>query len=187
MRFGIYCEMQTPPEKSYETMTWEILRQIERRGEQVQPEYHRATPECPHPERWSMFDSMSAEVEVLEFLRTVVTTIKPELVVETGSFSGISTLWIAEGLKANGRGKVVSCESDAKVFAAAQLPRHDEIRAEDNQLNRARRPDHQDQESHSASFALLFFGSESMARIVAFQLGRVGRADAFGVRAEPVG
>jgi predicted O-methyltransferase YrrM len=67
-----------------------------------------------------MFDSMSAEVEVLEFLRTVVTTIKPELVVETGSFSGISTLWIAEGLKANGRGKVVSCESDPKVFAAAQ-------------------------------------------------------------------
>jgi predicted O-methyltransferase YrrM len=97
-----------------------ILRQIERRGEQLQPEYHRATPECPHPERWSMFDSMSAEVEVLEFLRTVVTTIKPELVVETGSFSGISTLWIAEGLQANGRGKVVSCESDAKVFAAAQ-------------------------------------------------------------------
>ena len=29
MRFGIYAEMQTPQEKSYETMTWEILRQIE--------------------------------------------------------------------------------------------------------------------------------------------------------------
>lgn len=29
MRFGIYAEMQTPPGKSYETMTWEILRQIE--------------------------------------------------------------------------------------------------------------------------------------------------------------
>ncbi len=67
-----------------------ILRQIERSGDLVQPEYHRATPECPHPERWSMFDSMTAEVEVLEFLRAVVTTIKPELVVETGAFSGIS-------------------------------------------------------------------------------------------------
>ena len=33
-----------------------------------------------------MYDSMTAEVEVLEFLRTVVTTIKPELVVETGTF-----------------------------------------------------------------------------------------------------
>jgi flavin-dependent trigonelline monooxygenase, oxygenase component len=29
MRFGIYAEMQTPQGKSYETMTWEILRQIE--------------------------------------------------------------------------------------------------------------------------------------------------------------
>jgi predicted O-methyltransferase YrrM len=68
-----------------------ILRQIERTGDQLQPEYHRPTPECPHPERWRMFDSMTAEAEVLEFLRTVVTTIKPELVVETGTFSGIST------------------------------------------------------------------------------------------------
>ena len=47
-----------------------ILRQIER-GDHLQPEYHRATPECPHPEWWSMFDSMTAEVEVLEFLRTI--------------------------------------------------------------------------------------------------------------------
>ncbi|MGE0407327.1 MAG: O-methyltransferase, partial [Candidatus Korobacteraceae bacterium] len=97
-----------------------VMRQIERRGEQVQPEYHRATPECPHPERWSMYDSMTAEVEVLEFLRTVVTTLKPELVVETGTFLGVSTLWIAEALKANGRGRVVTCEYDPVVFAKAQ-------------------------------------------------------------------
>jgi predicted O-methyltransferase YrrM len=97
-----------------------ILRQIESRGDKVQPEWHRATPECPHPERWSMFDSMTAEVEVLEFLRTLVTTIKPELVVETGTFSGISTLWIAEGLKANGRGRVITCEFDPKVYENAK-------------------------------------------------------------------
>ena len=97
-----------------------ILRQIERTGDKMQPEYHRATPECPHPERWSMFDSMTAEIEVLEFLRTLVTTTKPELVVETGTFSGISTLWIAEGLKANGRGKIISCEFDPIVYAKAK-------------------------------------------------------------------
>ena len=97
-----------------------ILRQIEKRGDQVHPEYHRPTPECPHPERWSMLDSMTAEVEVLEFLRTLVTTIKPELVVETGTFSGISTLWIAEGLKANGRGRVITCEFDPKVYDNAK-------------------------------------------------------------------
>ena len=106
--------------KKKEKQERKILRQIQRTGDVVQPEYHRATPECPHPERWSMYDSMTAEVEVLEFLRTVVTTIKPELVVETGTFSGISTLWIAEGLKANGRGRVITCEFDPEVYANAK-------------------------------------------------------------------
>ncbi len=46
----------------------------------LQTEYHRPTPECLHPERWRMFDSMTAEVEVLEFLQCLVTTVKPQLV-----------------------------------------------------------------------------------------------------------
>ena len=98
-----------------------ILREYERRSaDSLQPEYHRATPECPEPRRWSMYDSMTAEVEVLEFLRTTVTTLKPRLVVETGAFMGISTLWIAEGLKQNGFGKVISCECDPKVLETAR-------------------------------------------------------------------
>src|SRR5271154_3565751 len=97
-----------------------IVEHIAFRGDVLQPEYHRATPECPHPERWHMYDSMSAEVEVLDFLKAIVTALKPELIVETGTFSGLSTLHIAEGLKANGFGRVITCEYDAKVFAAAQ-------------------------------------------------------------------
>jgi predicted O-methyltransferase YrrM len=106
--------------KKKEKQEHKIMRQVERRGEQVQPEYHRATPECPHPERWSMFDSMTAEVEVLEFLRTMVTTLKPKLVVETGTFLGVSTLWIAEALKHNGFGRVITCEYDPEVFNQAR-------------------------------------------------------------------
>jgi predicted O-methyltransferase YrrM len=96
------------------------MLQAERAAGALLPEYHRATPECPHPERWSMYDSMTAEAEVLEFLRTLITTVKPELVVETGAFLGVSTLWIAEGLKRNGFGKIISCELDPVVFAKAQ-------------------------------------------------------------------
>lgn len=96
------------------------MQQAERAAGALLREYHRATAECPHPERWSMYDSMTAEFEVLEFLRTLVTTIKPELVVETGSFLGVSTLWIAEGLERNGFGKVISCEYDPLIFARAQ-------------------------------------------------------------------
>ncbi|MEG9435407.1 class I SAM-dependent methyltransferase [Edaphobacter sp. HDX4] len=67
-----------------------------------------------------MYDSMTAEAEVLEFLYTLVTTIKPTLVVETGSFLGVSTLWIAKALKANGFGRIVSCEYDPLVYAKAK-------------------------------------------------------------------
>ena len=97
-----------------------IMLQAERAKGALLPEYHRATPECPHPDRWRMYDSMTAEAEVLEFLRTLVTTIKPNLIVETGSFLGVSTVWMAEGLRENGFGRIVSCELDPMVFAKAQ-------------------------------------------------------------------
>jgi predicted O-methyltransferase YrrM len=97
-----------------------IMLQAERAKGALLPEYHRATPECPNPSRWHMYDSMTAEAEVLEFLRTLVTTIKPGLIVETGSFLGISTVWMAEGLRENGLGRIVSCELDPVVFAKAQ-------------------------------------------------------------------
>ena len=97
-----------------------VMLQHERGAGALVPEYHRATPECAHPERWSMIDSMTAEVEVLELLATLVTTMKPELVVETGSFLGVSTEWIARGLERNGRGRVISCEFDPVVYAKAR-------------------------------------------------------------------
>ncbi len=97
-----------------------VMLQHERTGGALVPEYHRATPECAHPERWSMIDSMTAEVEVLELLATLVTTLKPELVVETGSFLGVSTEWIARGLERNGSGRVISCEFDPVVYAKAK-------------------------------------------------------------------
>jgi predicted O-methyltransferase YrrM len=97
-----------------------VALQAEKAAGALLPEYHRATPECPNPEQWSMYDSMTAEAEVLEFLRTLVTTIKPRLIVETGSFLGVSTLWMAEGLKQNGFGKIISCEYDPLVFEKAR-------------------------------------------------------------------
>jgi predicted O-methyltransferase YrrM/prolipoprotein diacylglyceryltransferase len=97
-----------------------ILLHKSHHGDVMQPESHYPTPECPYPERWRKYDAMTAEVEVLEFLRTLVTTIKPNLIVETGTFLGISTLWIAEGLKANGFGRVITCEFDPKIHEAAQ-------------------------------------------------------------------
>jgi prolipoprotein diacylglyceryl transferase len=97
-----------------------VLDHVTQHGSEVKPEYHRATPECPHPERWRMFDTMTAEVEVLEFLRCLVTTVKPNIIVETGTFLGVSTVYMAEGLKQNGFGKIITCEPDPEVFAKAK-------------------------------------------------------------------
>ena len=97
-----------------------IIEQLDRRGEVQQPEWAPRTPECPHPERWTMLDSMSAEVEILEFLKHVVLTLKPELIVETGTFIGQSAIKMAEGLETNGMGRIVTCEFDPLVFARAK-------------------------------------------------------------------
>src|SRR5262249_26059692 len=96
------------------------LNHVQQHGSDPKPEYHRATPECPYPERWRLFDTMTAEVEVLEFLRCLMTTVKPNLVVETGTFLGVSTVYMAERLKQNGSGKIITCEPDPEVFAKAK-------------------------------------------------------------------
>ena len=97
-----------------------VMLQHDRAAGALMPESHRATPECPEPLHWSMIDSMTAEVEVLELLATLVTTVKPRLVVETGSFLGVSTEWIARGMDRNGFGRVISCEFDPLVYARAK-------------------------------------------------------------------
>ncbi len=97
-----------------------ILDRLNHQGESIQPESTAATPECPHPQRWSMVDSQSTELEVLEFLKSVVTTVKPNLIVETGTFLGHGTLKMAEGLRQNGFGKIITIEYDPVIFAKAK-------------------------------------------------------------------
>ncbi len=99
---------------------YRILEQVADYGEGTQPEYAPPTAECPHPEQWKMLDPMTSETEVLDFLRSLVITVKPRLVVETGTFRGISTLALAEGMKQNGFGRLVTIEYDPKVYAAAK-------------------------------------------------------------------
>jgi phosphatidylglycerol:prolipoprotein diacylglycerol transferase len=97
-----------------------VFDHVSQHGNDPKPEYHRATLECPYPERWRMFDTMTAEIEVLEFLKCLMTTVKPNVVVETGTFMGVSTVYMAEGIKQNGFGKIVTCEPDPAVFAKAK-------------------------------------------------------------------
>ena len=97
---------------------YEGLRILDRIGQDdqfAQPEYTPPTPECPHPELWHMLDSQTTEVEVLNFLKSLVTTVKPKLIVETGTFLGHGTVKLAEGARENGFGKVITIEFDSDI------------------------------------------------------------------------
>lgn len=116
---GIVIAMVVPPfVKGREEHR--ILERIAQQGEFVQSEWVPPTPECPHPERWHMLDAQSAEIEVLDFLRSLILLMKPELIVETGTFIGHSALMMAEALEANGTGRIVTIEYDTAVFEKAR-------------------------------------------------------------------
>jgi predicted O-methyltransferase YrrM len=96
-----------------------ILETVAGDEQLAQPEYTPPTPECPQPDLWKMLDSQTTEVEVLNFLKTLVTTTKPKLIVETGTFLGHGTLKLAEGAKENGFGRVITVEFDPAIQARA--------------------------------------------------------------------
>lgn len=97
-----------------------ILDHFVEQGESTQKEYSAPTPECPNPDLWSMVDSQSTELEVLDFLKALVTTVKPHLIVETGTFLGYGTIALAEGVKTNGFGRIVTIEYDPIIYAKAK-------------------------------------------------------------------
>jgi predicted O-methyltransferase YrrM len=97
-----------------------ILERFEEQGASLQAEYTPPTPECPHPELWRMLDSQTTEVEVIDLLKSLVKAVKPNVIVETGTFLGFSTIKMAEGLRENGFGKIVTIEYDPAIFAKAK-------------------------------------------------------------------
>lgn len=70
----------------------------------VVAEVSHPTPACPHPALWSCYDSEATELEVLDFLQTLVRMLKPEVVIETGCYRGHGTEKLAVGLSMNGFG-----------------------------------------------------------------------------------
>jgi len=116
---GVLIAVVVPPfMKKYEGLR--ILERVAGDEQFAQAEYTPPTPECPQPQLWKMLDSQTTEVEVLEFLKTLVTTLKPRLIVETGTFLGHGTVKLAEGVKENGFGKVITIEFDPAIRARAE-------------------------------------------------------------------
>jgi predicted O-methyltransferase YrrM len=84
----------------------------ERLGKLV-PEVAAPTPECQHPENWRCYDHMATEYEVLLFLSALVRMLKPKVCIETGTYQGHGTYFIATALRANGWGVLHTAEPDS--------------------------------------------------------------------------
>jgi len=76
-------------------------------------------PECPEPGRWSAPDDWATETEVTRLLAELVRALKPDLVVETGTYHGHTARAIGEALRAVGRGRLVTLEMDPGRAALA--------------------------------------------------------------------
>jgi len=75
--------------------------------EKIKPEYQQ-------------FNSGSVEVEVAEFLYSLVRLVKPERIVETGTHKGISALYMALALERNEKGKLITFEIIESLLQEAQ-------------------------------------------------------------------
>lgn len=75
-------------------------------------EFSPATAWCPNPGWWSADDDQATEREVTELVAAFVRALQPELVVETGSYTGQTSEAIAQALVWNCHGHLVTVEID---------------------------------------------------------------------------
>jgi predicted O-methyltransferase YrrM len=76
----------------------------------MRPEQVQARPECPEPKRWTAPDSDATETDVSMLVGAFVTALKPDYVIETGSYYGHTSKSIGAALWGLKRGHLVSLE-----------------------------------------------------------------------------
>ena len=89
-------------------MIQEILKKCPQLS--VSPEH------APHKYSYTMITSGAVEVEVGEFIYALVSMVKPEYILETGTHFGVSSSFMGLALKKNGHGKLTTID----IFAHPQ-------------------------------------------------------------------
>ena len=79
-------------------------------SDRIIPEVSHPTEACPNPEQWHCYDGEATEVEVLEHLTSLVTLLKPPVLIETGCYRGYGTRALARGILANEKGLLWTCD-----------------------------------------------------------------------------
>lgn len=74
---------------------------------------------CAHPEHWHSEDAYATETEVTELAAAFARALQPEIVLETGTWTGQTAEAIGVALVANGHGHLYSLEADEALAAKA--------------------------------------------------------------------
>jgi Methyltransferase domain len=72
--------------------------------------YTLPRPDCPNPGRWHAHDEYAAEVEVCALVGAMVTAVRPDHVVETGTHVGHMAYAIGQALHEAGQGELTTLE-----------------------------------------------------------------------------
>jgi len=81
----------------------------------------RALPEVSdNTGKYMMFDDGGVELETAEFLWGLVRLLKPAKILETGTYTGISALYMAQALRDNGFGRLITLEIEGTHKARAE-------------------------------------------------------------------
>lgn len=96
-----------------------IKNKIITQAKPFQPDVTPASNRCPEPYHWSCFDGVATEVEVLEFLHALVRMLKPKFALETGTYLGYGSVYMALAMQQNGFGDLLSCDPDAEALSKA--------------------------------------------------------------------
>ena len=64
----------------------------------------------PREGLWDIYDGTSSEIDMGRMLHGMICMLKPKLVVETGTYRGHTTRWLADAVITNGFGHVVTCD-----------------------------------------------------------------------------
>jgi D-alanine-D-alanine ligase-like ATP-grasp enzyme len=107
------------PNEVLKSIPHELLNQIKNPSAiLVVPESTVPSAHCDKVHLYTMSDRVSAETEMLQFLKALVILLKPDFILETGTYKGSTALAMVDGLLANKFGNLVTLEIDASVVKA---------------------------------------------------------------------
>ncbi len=121
--FGQICSGRCDnlPQELIDSQPNEIIQQINNpQPIDICPECAGPTPNCLRPELYSMNSRVGSETEVSHFLEAIVYLLKPNFILETGTYHGNGTIAFIRGILKNQFGHITTLEKDPNMAKIAQ-------------------------------------------------------------------